>query len=172
VYRLHRDATCIPVLRNSIIIIVTSSVPRSRKHSRSASTRVAEAAGVTKPRYPRRAILACCCARATSGHANNAVPENWSNSRRLMIPPPVPAPKYGSRSHLTNSTLTGRPATGELPMGLRPSPPKDRRDTTSPPVAPPRRAAPRGGRPPRCRRTLAGPSLDQLIRPLKEQRRD
>ena len=34
-----------------------------------------------------------------------------------------------------------------------------------PSAAPPRRAARRGGRPPRCRGTLGGPSLDDLIRP-------
>ena len=42
----------------------------------------------------------------------------------------------------------------------------------SPPAAPRRRAARRGGRRSRCRGTRGGPSLDHLIRPLQERRRD
>src|SRR5439155_25320528 len=140
-----------------------------RKPARSASTRVAAAAGVPKPRYPRCAILGCCCARATSGHANNAVPPNPSNSRRLRVSPPVPVPEYGSTSHLTNSSLIGNPARGELPTSLRPSPPKDRRDTPSAPAAPRRQTMGRVVHPHQCQQgTRAGLSLDDLISALQQ----
>src|SRR2546422_5529297 len=82
-------ASCIcstvPDLRNSMTRFLPSTYPRSRKPARSASTRFAEAAGAPNPRYPSRATLTGCCARATRGHENNAAPAHPINARRLTV---------------------------------------------------------------------------------------